>query len=68
MPEEGDIYAILKYLALVYPQRGKAPEPPKDENSYQIVFTAQPQKYLDLGWTSGRLFTPYSLPRAGAAT
>ena len=26
-PEDGDIYAILKYLALVYPQRTEGPEP-----------------------------------------
>src|SRR5262249_28601104 len=42
LPEDGDIYTILKYLALVYPQRGDAPEAPADDNSYKVVFTAEP--------------------------
>jgi uncharacterized protein (DUF58 family) len=53
-PEDGDIYAILKYLALVYPQAA-VPEPPMEETSYKIVFTPSPQRFLDAGWMGARL-------------
>ena len=61
IPEEGDIYTILKYLALVRPRAGQQPEPPLDETSYQIVFTADPASFVDLGWTSGRVLGPAQL-------
>jgi uncharacterized protein (DUF58 family) len=54
-PEDGDIYSILKFLALVYPQGGATPEPPLEETSYRIVFTPHPQRYLDAGWRGARL-------------
>ena len=62
LPEDGDIYTILKFLALVSPQRGDAPESPVDENSYKLVFTAAPQKLADSGWSSARMLTPAALP------
>ena len=49
-PDEGDIYAILKYLALVSPMKGRTPAPPDDPSSYQIVFSANPQRMSSLGW------------------
>jgi uncharacterized protein (DUF58 family) len=52
-PEEGDIYTILKYLALVSPMRGKAPAAPDDPSSFQIVFSANPQRMSTLGWGAG---------------
>ncbi len=52
-PEEGDIYTILKYLALVSPMRGKAPAAPDDPSSFQIVFSANPQRMSTLGWGVG---------------
>ncbi len=57
-PEEGDVYAILKYLALVYPQRAAVTESPTGEDSYQIVFTAHPQRLRDVGWTHARILSP----------
>jgi uncharacterized protein (DUF58 family) len=57
-PEDGDIFAILKYLALVYPQGGNPPEPPLDDDSYKIVFTASPQRFLDAGWMGARVLGP----------
>ncbi len=63
-PEEGDVYAILKYLALVYPQRAAVVEPPADENSYQIVFTADPARFREVGWTRGRILSPAAMPMA----
>jgi uncharacterized protein (DUF58 family) len=58
VPEEGDIYTILKYLALVYPLRGKAPEPPIDEQSFQIVFSSDPNAIEAAGWSPARLLRP----------
>ena len=59
VPEEGEVYTILKYLALVSPYRGKAPSPPDDQDSVQILFTAHPQRLSALGWrneTSGSAY------------
>ena len=61
-PEDGDIYAILKYLALVYPQRADGVEPPLDETSYQIAFTPSPRRFMDAGWMGARFLTPDILP------
>src|SRR5260370_368551 len=58
VPEEGDVYTILRYLALVYPLQGKAPEPPIDEQSFQIVFSADPSALDAAGWTPNRLLRP----------
>ncbi len=57
-PEDGDIYAILRFLALVYPQAGAAAEPPLEETAYQIVFTADAQRFRDTGWMQARILGP----------
>jgi uncharacterized protein (DUF58 family) len=49
-PEGGDIYTILKYLALVSPMRGKPSVGPDDTTSYQVVFTANEKRTAELGW------------------
>ena len=61
VPEESDIYTILKFLALVYPIAGKAVEPPVDESSFQIVFSADPQRLEAAGWTPSRVLGPADL-------
>jgi hypothetical protein len=61
-PEDGDIYTILKYLALVYPQRADAPEGPLNDASFQIVFTPKPRAFRDAGWMQARLLGPDVLP------
>jgi uncharacterized protein (DUF58 family) len=61
LPEEGDIYTILKYLALVECQAGKAAEPPIDEHSFQIVFSAWPGRFAEAGWRGARLLGPDDL-------
>jgi len=61
-PEDGDIYAILKYLALVYPQGLSGPEAPRDDTSYQIVFTVSPREFSDAGWAGARILSPDALP------
>jgi uncharacterized protein (DUF58 family) len=61
-PEDGDIYAILRYLALVYPQRGTTPEGPLDDASYKVVFTPSPQLFGESGWDGARVLGPDVLP------
>ncbi len=63
LPEEGNIYTILKYLALVTPKRGKVPVAPDDPDSFHIVFSANPERMSALGWGRGesrgaRLLSP----------
>ncbi|HWZ30839.1 MAG TPA: DUF58 domain-containing protein [Bryobacteraceae bacterium] len=53
LPEDGDIYTILKYLALVNPRRGRPPAAPDDPSSFHIVFTADPERMVALGWGMG---------------
>ncbi|MEO7146249.1 MAG: DUF58 domain-containing protein [Bryobacteraceae bacterium] len=53
LPEEGDIYTILKYLALVKPAWGKAATGPDDENSFQIAISPNPERLASLGWGAG---------------
>ncbi len=50
LPEPGDIYTILKYLALVSPMRGRSPVGPDEPGSFQIVFTAHAERMSALGW------------------
>ena len=61
-PEDGDIYTILKYLALVYPAVQNGPEPPLDDTSYQIVFTVSPREFSEAGWAGARILAPDVLP------
>lgn len=49
-PDETDVYAILKYLALVSPRRGKALAAPHEQDAFQVVFSASPDRLTDAGW------------------
>ncbi len=53
LPEEGDIYNILKYLALVAPRCGKACSIPDDPSSFHLVFSVNPARMSALGWGAG---------------
>ncbi len=65
VPEEGDVYAILKYLSLVFPQTGKLAETPADESSFQIVLSARPGPFRELGWAPAHVLGPDAFPGAG---
>ena len=65
LPEEGDIYTILKYLALVASKPGKPPAEPADETSFPIVLTASPRPFGGLGWATARVIGPDSLTGGG---
>ena len=71
LPGDGDIYTILKYLALVSPRRGKPPAAPDDPASFHLVFTANVPRMLALGWgesesRGARLLGINELPGADA--
>ncbi len=61
LPEEGDIYTILKYLAVVKSRPGKPPDAPADESSFPIVLTPSPQRFADPAWGGARLIGPEAL-------
>jgi hypothetical protein len=49
LPDEGNIHTILKYLALVSPRPGKPLEALHDPISFQVVFSAHPERMESLG-------------------
>jgi uncharacterized protein (DUF58 family) len=52
LPEDGDVYTILKYLGLVSPVRGKTAPPPDDERSYQVIISSDPARLSEAGWAT----------------
>jgi len=50
VPSEGDVYTILKYLALVARRPGAQPVAPDETQQYQVVFSADPARMAALGW------------------
>ena len=55
---ENDVYAILKYLALVEPRRRAAPLRPLDEPAVTVVFSASPARFQEHGWVDARFVDP----------
>lgn len=49
-PDETDVYAILKYLALVFPRQGKTLPLTHDQDVFQVVFSASPDRLAEAGW------------------
>lgn len=62
LPEDGDVYTILKYLAIVAPRQGRRLPVLQDQNVFQIVFSACPDRLVESGWEFGdrntRLLAP----------
>ena len=68
VPGEADVYAILKYLALVAPIFGKLPTVVHDPSRFQILLSAQPLRFQDaVTHDRVRLLGPRDLPLAGTA-
>jgi uncharacterized protein (DUF58 family) len=57
VPATGDIYTILRYLALVAPRPAEPPAGPDEEHSYRIVFTARPEHFTET-WVGACLVDP----------
>ena len=53
-PAEGDIYAILTYLALVSSRTGARAPGPDQSSPLQIVLSANPERMSALGWGRGQ--------------
>jgi uncharacterized protein (DUF58 family) len=66
-PQDGDIYAILKYLALVYPLQSQGTAPPLEDSSYKIVVTPSPRRFAEAGWMGARILSPDVLPLSDGA-
>ena len=62
LPEEADVYTVLRYLAIVSMRPGRLLAPAQDRNVFHIVFSASPERLSDAGWEFGgantRLLTP----------
>jgi uncharacterized protein (DUF58 family) len=52
LPEEGDVYTILKYLALVSPDRGKLAPSPDDQQGFQVVISTDAERLAEAGWAT----------------
>jgi len=57
-PVEGDVYAVLKYLALVQPRRAATLPGPGAEESFQLLFTTRPRAGKEAEWSAGPVLTP----------
>ncbi len=62
LPEEANVYTILKYLAIVSPRAGALLPASQERNVFQIVVSASPDRLAEAGWDLGganlRLLTP----------
>jgi uncharacterized protein (DUF58 family) len=54
VPFHGDVYTILRYLAVVTRRPGVHPGLPDQTEQYQIVFSADPARMAALGWGSAQ--------------
>jgi len=66
LPAEGDVYTMLKYLALVSARSVKPPIGPPDDNSFAIVLSAAPRRFQEQGWEGARVLGPDSFHGVGA--
>ena len=62
LPEEADVYTILKYLAVVSPLAGRPLAPIHERSVFQIVFSCSAERLVAAGWQFGggnlRLISP----------
>lgn len=68
IPEDVDVYTMLKYLAIVSPRQGRTLVPSHDRDAFHIVFSASPERLVEAGWqlngSNLRLLTPDALGQA----
>ena len=55
LPEQGDIYTILKFLSETEAVRSTVPVYPHETNSFQIVFSLAEQVARESGWPRARV-------------
>jgi uncharacterized protein (DUF58 family) len=62
LPVEQDVYAVLRYLALVAPRpQGRHPRP-GEEHACHVVLTARPGAAEEAGWGDALIITPADVP------
>lgn len=66
LPEDGDIYAVLKYLATVCPRQGRRLPALQDRNVFQVVFSAYPDRLVEAGWAFSESNTHLLAPESEA--
>jgi len=66
LPTEGEVYTILKYLALVQIRRGSTPIGPPQEHSFPILLSLAPRPFQEAGWSHARLLGMDAAIAAGA--
>lgn len=67
-PTEGDIYGILRYLALVEPLRTRTTPSPSRHDTIQVLLSASPARMQQAGWHGACVVDPAHFERAAAAT
>ncbi len=60
-PEEADIYTILRFLALANLRHIRHVPPNESDSFYQILFSAEPEEFLQVGWTPARVLDTNAL-------
>ncbi len=69
VPETGDVYTVLRYLATVSHALGKLTISPDDDSSCKIVFTAAGTDAIaEAGWSQARIVGPDTLGGRGAGS
>jgi len=61
IPATGDVHRVLKYLALVQPRPWAEVRFPTEDNSYALVFTAEPKRFDGSEWDRAHFVTPATL-------
>ncbi|MBX5495372.1 MAG: DUF58 domain-containing protein [Bryobacteraceae bacterium] len=67
IPEQGDVYTILKYLAVVEPLRGRQAASPDNELSVKILFTASESSATAASWDGSHIVGPDTLDAGASA-
>ena len=68
VPDEADVYAMLRYLALTAPVFRKLPGIAHDPSRFQIILSAKPARYEEISFQDGvRVLGPVELPVGTAA-
>jgi len=62
VPADGDLYSVLKYLALVKPGRVTELAEPEEGESFQVVFTTRPKAVEEAGWQDALILEPRGFP------
>jgi uncharacterized protein (DUF58 family) len=63
VPATGDVYGILKYLALASPKKAGPVPGPAETGSFHIVFTTETRRYTEGGWSDARFVAPEATTR-----